>query len=230
MLGNFYVVGTPIGNFEDMTFRAVRILSEVDMVFCEDTREGGKLLSHFNIKKPLDSFHAQSKDWKVEKIISLLEDGKNVALISDSGTPGISDPGVMLVGKVREVLPEIKVFAVPGASALTSALSIAGVPASEFIFYGFLPHKKGRETIFKEIAESEKTSVFYESPHRILKTLEHLTKDLDSQRQVAVCREMTKIYEEVFRGSALEVFEYYSKNEDKVRGEFVVVVEKNNKH
>ena len=149
MIGKLFVVATPIGNLEDITLRAVRVLGEVDVVFCEDTREGRKLLSHFNIQKPLDSFHARSAESKSDRIVSLLEEGKNLALISDAGTPGISDPGVALISKIREILPEVEIMAIPGASALTAALSISGIPTDEFIFYGFLPHKKGRETLFK---------------------------------------------------------------------------------
>lgn len=224
MIGKLFIVATPIGNLEDITLRAIRTLGEVDIVFCEDTREGGKLLKYYKINKPLDSFHAQSLDNKIEKIITLLADGKNVALISDAGTPGISDPGVVLVKKVYEALPGVSIVTIPGASALTAALSISGIPTDEFIFYGFLPHKKGRETIFKEITELKRTAVFYESPHRIMKTLESLKSYLEENRLVATARELTKIYEEVFRGSAQSVFQYYTKNPDKIRGEFVVIV------
>jgi 16S rRNA (cytidine1402-2'-O)-methyltransferase len=157
-MAKLYIVATPIGNLEDITIRAIRILSEVDIVFCEDTREGRKLLSHFNIKKDLDSYHAQSKENKVEKIIKFLSRGMNVALISDAGTPGISDPGVMLVSKVLQAVQGVEIISVPGPSALTAALSIAGLPSDEFVFYGFLPHKKGRETIFREISVSKRAS------------------------------------------------------------------------
>src|SRR3989344_4787817 len=220
--GKLYIVATPIGNMEDITLRAIRILGEVDIVFCEDTREGKKLLNHYKINKPVDSFHAQSLDGKIEKIIKLLAEGKNIALISDAGKPGISDPGVVLVKKVREALPDISVITIPGPSALTAALSISGIPTAEFIFYGFLPHKKGRETIFKEIAELKRTAVFYESPHRIMKTLESLKSHLAENRLVAIARELTKIYEEVFRGGASAAHKYYTENPDKIRGEFVV--------
>lgn len=223
-MAKLYIVATPIGNLEDITIRAIRILSEVDIVFCEDTREGRKLLSHFNINKDLDSYHAQSKENKVEKIIKFLSRGMNVALISDAGTPGISDPGVMLVSKVLQAVQGVEIISVPGPSALTAALSIAGLPSDEFVFYGFLPHKKGRETIFREISVSKRASVFYESPHRIMKTLESLSSHLEENRKVAICRELTKIYEEVFRGGAQDALKYYKENSEKVRGEFVVVV------
>lgn len=228
MNGKLYIVATPIGNMEDITLRAIRVLGEVDMVFCEDTREGKKLLNHYKINKPVDSFHAKSDNSKTEKVIKLLDEGKNIALISDAGTPGISDPGVVLVKKIREVLPEVPIVTIPGPSALTAALSIAGLPTDEFIFYGFLPHKKGRETIFKEIAESKRTCVFYESPHRIMKTLGSLSTSLADNRMVAICRELTKIYEEVFRGAASKALQYYLENPDKIRGEFVVIISPKN--
>ncbi len=229
MTGKLFIVATPIGNLEDITLRAIRIFGEADIIFCEDTREGKKLLNHYKISKPLDSFHAQSLDSKIEKIIGLLDEGKNIALISDAGTPGISDPGVVLVRKVREALPDVSIITIPGPSALTAALSISGIPTDEFIFYGFLPHKKGRETIFKEIAELKRTAVFYESPHRIMKTLESLKSHLAENRLVAIARELTKIYEEVFRGNATSVYQYYAENPDKIRGEFVVIIGPKNK-
>jgi len=228
-MSKFYVVATPIGNMRDITLRAIRIFGEADIIFCEDTREGKKLLNHYKISRPLDSFHAQSLDSKIEKIIGLLDEGKNIALISDAGTPGISDPGVVLVRKVREALPDVSIITIPGPSALTAALSISGIPTDEFIFYGFLPHKKGRETIFKEIAELKRTAVFYESPHRIMKTLESLKSHLAENRLVAIARELTKIYEEVFRGNATSVYQYYAENPDKIRGEFVVIIGPKNK-
>jgi 16S rRNA (cytidine1402-2'-O)-methyltransferase len=223
MAGTFYVVATPIGNLEDITLRALRILSEVDFVFCEDTREGRKLLGHFEIKKPLDSYHAQSGDSKSEKIIELLNSGKNIALISDAGTPAVSDPGSLLVSKIRAALPDVSVVAIPGPSALTTALSIAGMPVNAFTFYGFVPHKKGRETLFDEIAASEKASVFYESPHRILKSLQSLSERCP-ERLMAIGRELTKVHEELKIGSVAEILKYYNNNADKVRGEFTVIV------
>lgn len=220
----FYVVGTPIGNLEDITFRAVGILSTVDLILCEDTRVTARLLERYQIETPMMSFHSRSKLQKVENIISLIQSGKTLALVSDAGTPTISDPGSLLVAKVREAIPEIHVVAIPGPSAVASALSIAGMPASDFLFLGFLPHKKGRETLFKEIVGSERTVVFYESPHRIMKTLESLEAVLSDTRTVVVCREMTKIFEQVLRGTSTEVKAYFEKNQDKIRGEFVVLV------
>jgi 16S rRNA (cytidine1402-2'-O)-methyltransferase len=218
-----YVVATPIGNLEDITFRAVRVLGEVDYVLCEDTRMTRKLLSHYEIKTPTISYHANSKITKMEKILELLEEGKNLALVSDAGTPTISDPGVQLIAEIREKMPEVKVLAIPGASALTAAISVAGVPSARFEFLGFLPHKKGRETIFSEIAASDTTTVFYESPHRILKTLESLAKHCPDKK-ISISRELTKIYESFVSGTPAEVLQYYDENPEEVRGEFVVIV------
>ncbi|MEZ4103512.1 MAG: 16S rRNA (cytidine(1402)-2'-O)-methyltransferase, partial [Candidatus Paceibacterota bacterium] len=172
-MANLYIICTPIGNLGDITLRALETLKSVDLVLCEDTRVTGKLLSHYGISVPTMSYHANSTIQKHDKIITLLSEGKSLALVSDAGTPAISDPGVMLIKEAREVLGEdLKVIPIPGASALVSAISVSGIPSPSFTFYGFLPHKKGRETLFKEISESSRTSVFYESPHRIEKTLE----------------------------------------------------------
>ncbi len=219
----FYVVGTPIGNLEDITYRAVRILGEVDMILCEDTRVTINLLNKYGIKKPTMSYHSQSKLAKLDKIIEMISEGKTLALVSDAGTPTISDPGSVLVSKIRETFSDVEVVAIPGASALVSALSISGLPASEFLFLGFLPHKKGRETLFKEIATTERTIVFYESPHRIIKSLESLKKYV-GERKIVIARELSKIYEQIVSGNADEILSYFAKNTDKVRGEFVVLV------
>ncbi len=236
-----FVVGTPIGNLEDVTLRALRVLREADVILCEDTRVTRKLLARYEISKPLVSYHEHSSVAKIAEIAALLREGKNIALVTDAGTPGISDPGALLVRKVREYFTNLRssrsdlgsaersdlsepltITSVPGPSALTAALSIAGVPVHDFVFLGFLPHKKGRETLFREIAASERTVVFYESPHRILKTLESLQKHAP-EKQVTVCRELTKIHEEVKNGSASELLEFFKKNSEKVRGEFVVI-------
>ena len=219
----FYVIGTPIGNLEDITYRAVRILGEVDMVLCEDTRVTANLLNKYGIKKPTMSYHSQSKIAKLEKILELVGEGKTLALVSDAGTPTISDPGSVLVSSIREQFSDVEVIAIPGPSALTSALSISGLPGSEFLFLGFLPHKKGRETLFKEIAASERTVVFYESPHRILKSIESLKKYV-GERRVVIARELSKIYEQIISGMPVEIENYFTDNPDKVRGEFVVMV------
>lgn len=222
-MGNLYIIATPIGNLEDITLRALRVLKEVDLVLCEDTRETGKLLKHYEISKPLKSFHAQSKLSKTEEILEMLFKGNNLALVTDAGTPAISDPGSFLVAKIREEMPEAKIIPIPGASALTAAFSASGVTGGEFTFLGFLPHKKGRETLFKEIAVSSRSFVFYESPHRILKALESLKK-FASEKKIIVARELTKIYEEFVSGKPEEVLGFFEKNPEKVRGEFVVIV------
>ena len=223
-MSNFYIIATPIGNMGDITLRALEILKEVDLILCEDTRVTKKLLDKYNINKPTMSYHAQSKLAKVDKIFKLLEEGKNLALVSDAGTPGISDPGALLVSKIKESLSgSVNVIPVPGATALITALSGSGLPTHEFTFLGFLPHKKGRETLFKEIAESKRTMAFYESPHRILKTLESLVKFCPNKK-VCIARELTKIYEEFVTGTPSEILEYFNKNKEKQRGEFVVIV------
>lgn len=219
----FYVVATPIGNLEDITYRAVRILGEVDLILCEDTRVTLNLLNKYNIKKPTMSYHSQSKIAKLDKILELIGEGKVLALVSDAGTPTISDPGSMLVSKIREVYPEVEIVPIPGPSAVISALSVSGLPSSEFTFLGFLPHKKGRETLFKEIAVTERTVTFYESPHRILKTLESLKLHV-GERKIVIAREISKIFEQIISGSPEEVQKYFNDNPDKVRGEFVVLV------
>ena len=222
--GILYVVATPIGNLGDMTHRAIETLKSVDLVLCEDTRVTRHLLDHYAIGTGTMSYHAQSKISKHEKIIEMLREGKSLALVSDAGTPTISDPGVMLIEMIKKELSEVKIIAIPGASALTAALSISGIPSPQFTFYGFLPHKKGRETIFKEIAAGDRTSVFYESPHRIEKTLESLAKHLPETKKVVIARELTKIFEETVSGTATETLEYFKQNPDKVRGEFVVII------
>lgn len=222
--GTFYVVGTPIGNLEDITMRAVAVLSSVDLILCEDTRVTARLLGRYHIETPMLSYHARSSLNKTNAILKLLEAGKTTALVSDAGTPGISDPGSQLVAAVREKFPLLPIVAIPGPSAAVSALSISGLPSSDFLFLGFLPHKKGRETLFKEILASKRTTVFYESPHRILKTLEKLNAILPSERRVMVARELTKIFESVVAGCASDVYAHFQEHADEVRGEFVVMV------
>lgn len=234
-MSSLYIIATPIGNLEDITLRAIRVLKEVDLILCEDTRVTKRLLERYEINKPTMSYHAQSKLSKTDKIIALLEEGKNLALVSDAGTPTISDPGCMLVAQVRTHFMsrlnldigtvKVEIIPIPGPSAVLSALSVSGFPTSEFLFLGFLPHKKGRETLFKEITASKRTVVFYESPHRILKALESLKTYLDEKRKILVAREITKIYEENVLGTPEEVLAHFAANPDRVRGEFVVVVE-----
>ena len=230
-MSKFYIVATPIGNMGDITLRAVETLKSVDLILCEDTRQTKKLLDKYHISKPTMSYHAQSKLAKTDKIFELLAEGKDLALVSDAGTPGISDPGALLVSKIKEHfspllgggLGGVEVIPIPGASAVIAALSACGLPTHEFTFLGFLPHKKGRETLFKEIAQAKRTMVFYESPHRILKTLESLEKFCPNKK-VCIARELTKIYEEFKTGSPAEVLEYFNKNKDKQKGEFTVIV------
>lgn len=229
----FSVVGTPIGNLEDISARALKALSSADLVLCEDTRVTKKLLGRHGISVSTASYHAHSSLSRVEEVVSLLKDGKAVVLVSDAGTPGISDPGSELVRRIREACATeiasgaLKIEAVPGPSALTAALSISGVPCADFTFLGFLPHKKGRETLFAEIVASERTVVFYESPHRIEKTLSSLVEHFEhapTTKKVTVCRELTKIFEEVVAGSPNDVKAHFSAHPEKVRGEFVVIV------
>ena len=252
-MSKFYVVATPIGNMGDITYRAVETLKSVDLVLCEDTRTTKKLLDKYSINVPTMSYpsddisrvgHAQSspersgragKLSKFDKILELLEEGKNLALVSDAGTPTISDPGAMLIAKIKECqrpsltgdmskMPfDVQVIPIPGATAIIAALSASGLTTHEFTFLGFLPHKKGRETLFKEIANSERTMIFYESPHRILKTLESLNK-FCPDKKVCIAREITKIYEEFKTGSPGELLEYLTKNPVKQKGEFTVLV------
>jgi 16S rRNA (cytidine1402-2'-O)-methyltransferase len=224
------VVATPIGNLEDITLRAVRVLLEADLILCEDTRVTAHLLSHHGIvaKGRLASFPSNERaqgevSGGAKKALDVLTSGGHVALVSDAGTPGISDPGGTFVSLVRERVPEVKIEAIPGASALAAAVSIAGVPAPSFTFYGFLPHKKGRETLFREIANSDRASVFYESPHRIEKALAALA-EFAPDRQIALCRELTKVFEEVARGTAAELLAAIEADPNKGRGEFVAVV------
>lgn len=220
------VVATPIGNLEDITLRALRVLGEAEVILCEDTRVTKKLLSHFGINTPTLSFHANSGISKTNKVIEFLNEGRHVALVTDAGTPGISDPGSELVSIVRETFgEEVRIDAIPGPSALAAALSIAGLRAPTFTFYGFLPQKKGRETFFRTIALDGRASIFYESPHRILKALESLKTELPAGRRIGVYRELTKVFEEGIVGTPAEVYEYFSTSSEKLRGEFVVIVE-----
>ncbi len=220
-MATLYIVATPIGNLEDITLRAIRVLKESSVIFCEDTRTSRVLFSRHGISTPTESFHAQSPLSKISRIVELLQDGKDVSLVSDAGTPGISDPGMLLVSEVRTQMPTANVVAVPGPSALTAAISIAGKPLHEFVFLGFLPHKKGRQTLFAEILAGERPYIFYESPHRIEKALESLK---GSKKTVTILREMTKMYESYISGSAEEVLLSFKNNSSTLRGEFVVIV------
>lgn len=221
--GTLYVVATPIGNLEDITLRALRILREVEVIVCEDTRVTQKLLNHYEISNQLFSWHANSSSNDLTKVLNWLNAGKQVALVTDAGTPGISDPGMLMVQQVQTQLPHVKVVAIPGASALTTALSISGISTTQFLWLGFLPHKKGRQTIFKEIAEIKRPVVFYESPHRIEKTL-HSIAEFVPTRTVVIARELTKIHEEVVKGTANELLQMIDQGELIIKGEFVMII------
>ena len=229
MNGKLSIVATPIGNLEDITLRALRTLKECDIIYAEDTRVISKLLARYEIKKPLQRLDEVTELKKVKEVISRLEAGEHIVYVSDAGTPGISDPGARLVKAVRKhshILKNvgIKIEAIPGPSALTAALSIAGLDTTGFTFLGFLPHKKGRQTALKNIAISNIPVVLYESPHRILKLLKELSL-LGEQRRVVIARELTKIHEEVVSGTPAEVLTHFIAHPSTVRGEFVVIVD-----
>ena len=217
--GKLYIVATPIGNLSDLTFRAKGILESVDLIACEDTRHSGILLKHYKIDKPRLSFHSHSGVTKVIKILAHLKKGDDVALISDAGTPGISDPGYVLIQTALD--NEIEVIPIPGASAVITALCASGLPTDKFLYLGFLPTKKGRQTLFKKIADSEYTVVFYESPHRLKKTLMQLKDFLKKDAKISVAKELTKIYENYYRGSIGDVIKQLP---DKPKGEYVVMI------
>lgn len=223
-MGKLSIVATPIGNMEDITLRALRTLKEADMIYCEDTRVTSKLLSHYEIKTPLRRLDANVEIEKAKEVINLLSEGSHVAYVSDAGTPGISDPGVRLVQHVYQALgDDCTVEAIPGASALTAALSIAGVSTDKFVFLGFPPHKKGRQKLVKEIAEETRTQVLYESTHRILKFLEELSETVED-REIVIVREVTKKFEEVQRGDAATLLKFLEKYPEHTKGEFVVII------
>ncbi|MFH1661933.1 MAG: 16S rRNA (cytidine(1402)-2'-O)-methyltransferase [Candidatus Falkowbacteria bacterium] len=227
-----YIVGTPIGNLEDISLRALRILGEVDFILCEDTRVTKKLLSHYKINTKTISYHQHSKENKIDYILKLLEEGRDLALVTDAGTPGISDPGGKLVQAVLKIphpdpllnkeREKIKIESVPGPSAVTAALSISGIPTDKFLFMGFPPHKKGRQTFIKKISESEFPVVVYESKHRIIKFLEQLkTAGLQT---VVVCRELSKMHETVYRGDVKNIISKIKEDVNAQKGEFVVII------
>ena len=222
-MGKLSIVATPIGNLEDITLRALRTLKECNVIYAEDTRVISKLLARYEIQKPLARLDAATEIKKADEVIERLEAGENVAFVSDAGTPGVSDPGSRLVAHVRERLPDVKIEAIPGPSALTAALSVAGVDATNFMFLGFLPHKKGRQTALREIAASARPVILFESPHRILKLLTELHEVLPASH-VVIGRELTKMHEEVVQGAPAEVAESLEKR-GAVRGEFVVIIE-----
>lgn len=217
-----YLVPTPIGNLEDITLRAIRVLGEVDGILAEDTRNSGQLLKHLNISKPLYSHHAHNEHTGVPGVIKMLKEGKTLALISDAGTPGISDPGYLLVKACVD--NGIEVESLPGATAFVPALVNSGFPTDRFIYEGFLPHKKGRQTRWKALAEEERTTVLYESPHRLIKALEQIIEFISPDRLLMVGREISKMHEQMVRGTATDVLAYFVAHPDKVRGEIVIVI------
>ena len=227
-MGKLFLVPTPIGNLGDMTFRAVETLNQVDLILAEDTRTSIKLLKHFNIQKPLVSFHMHNEHRKLSEVISKLISGYMIAVISDAGTPGISDPGFLLVREA--VANEVEVECLPGSTALIPALIQSGLSTERFVFEGFLPPKKGRKKRFENLIDETRTIILYESPHKILKTLNQLIDFFGPERAVSVSRELSKMYEETFRGTLIEATEYFSLHIPK--GEFVICLEgaqKNNR-
>ena len=219
-MGILYIVPTPVGNLEDMTLRAIRILKEVDVVLAEDTRTSGILLKHFDIKNQLLSHHKFNEHGTAAGVVSRLLAGENIALISDAGTPGISDPGFFLVREA--VKAGVEVQCLPGATAFVPALVSSGLPCDRFVFEGFLPQKKGRQTKIQSLAGEERTMIFYESPYRVVKTLEQFAEAFGGDRPVSVCREISKVHEESVRGTLAEVIAHFKEHEP--RGEFVIVL------
>ncbi|MBI2459231.1 MAG: 16S rRNA (cytidine(1402)-2'-O)-methyltransferase [Parcubacteria group bacterium] len=258
-MSTLYIVGTPIGNLEDISLRALRVLGEVDFILSEDTRVTAKLLKHYNIKTPAISYHQHSAEDKTEKIIDFLASGKNLALVSDAGMPGISDPGGKLIQRVIEKFgaaneSPVQIESVPGPSAVTAALSISGLPTDKFIFMGWPPHKKGRQTFIRRVLASDYPAVIYESKHRLVRFLEELKKAAEENRQankngrielkptcspacagrrrrvdltsVVVCRELSKMHETVYRGEISKIIEKIKASPNDQKGEFVVIVGK----
>jgi len=219
-MGELFLVPTPIGNLGDITYRAVATLKEVDLILAEDTRTSGKLLNHYQINTPMQAFHMHNEHRKLEEITSKLNTGLNIALISDAGTPGISDPGFLLV---REALSlNLKVTCLPGSTALIPALVQSGLTSDRFVFEGFLPPKKGRNKRLKKLLDEDRTLIFYESPHKLLKTLSQFSEIYGPERRVSISRELSKMFEETFRGTLKEAEDYFNTHAPK--GEFVVCV------
>jgi len=222
-MSKLYIVATPIGNLSDITIRAIEILKQVDLILCEDTRVSKKLLDHYEIDTKTISYHQHSETSKINLVLEKIKSGLDLALITDAGTPGISDPGNKLIAEiVKNCSPGCDIIPIPGPSAVISALSVSGLSTDKFLFLGFIPHKKGRETLFQRIENSLETVVFYESTHRIIKTLDSLSRVLDRNRQIVICRELTKKFETIYRGNILEVLDIVKK--DIIKGEFVVII------
>ena len=218
-----YIVPTPIGNLEDITLRALRVLKEADIILAEDTRTSSVLLKHYDIHRPLQSYHKFNEHKTVNALVERLKGGETMALVSDAGTPGISDPGFLLA---RECVRQgVEVVCLPGATALVPALVASGLPCDRFVFEGFLPQKKGRQTRLQQLADEQRTVVIYESPYRVVKTLTQMAEVMGDSRPVAVCREISKVHEQVVRGTISEAIAYFTANEP--RGEFVIVIGSN---
>ena len=220
-MAKLYLIPTPIGNLEDITLRAIRILKEVDLILAEDTRTSRPLLNHFEIKTPLQAHHLFNEHEQVERVVEEIKFGKSIALITDAGTPGISDPGFLLV---RECIKnKIEVESLPGATAFVPALVNSGLPCERFCFEGFLPHKKGRQTKLEALVEEERTMIFYESPHRLIKTLTSFAEYFGKERRASISRELSKLFEENKRGTLIELTDYF--NSKTIKGEIVIIVE-----
>lgn len=222
-MAKLYIVPTPIGNLEDITLRSINVLIDSDLVLCEDTRRSKILMSHYKINTQLKSFHKFNEHKEVDSIVDQIKEGKKISLISDAGTPGISDPGFLIVRTCVE--SEIEIECLPGATAFVPALINSGIPSDKFAFEGFLPVKKGRKTRLKTLSNEERTMIFYESPHKILKTLNDFKLNFGSERKISISRELTKVYEENIRGTVEEVISFFG--DKKIKGEIVIVVEGN---
>jgi len=223
-----YIVSTPIGNLEDITLRALRTLKEVDYILCEDTRVAGKMLAHYEIKSKLISFHQHSSPDKIKYLIDLLRLGNSLALVTDAGTPGISDPGGKLIEEILKFDPHTKIISIPGASAVTALVAISGIPIDRFAFYGFLPNKNGRQKMLKEISSLQYPTIIYESKHRILKLMKEM-EIIMPEAQIIVGRELTKMHETIYRGQAHTILQTLEENKLEQKGEFVVII-KNQKY
>jgi len=223
-MSNLHIVATPIGNLKDITLRALEILKSVDIILCEDTRTTKKLLSAHDMHNKCIAFHKFSTEKEIDSILNLFETYENVALVSDAGTPAISDPGSLLVKLVREQKPEVTIVSIPGASALTSAISISGLPMAQFTFFGFLPHKKGRQKKLDEALAYPHAVIFYESTHRILKLLEEIQKR-QPERKILICKELTKVHENVLSGTAQDLLNQFEVDPTLQKGEFVLICE-----
>jgi 16S rRNA (cytidine1402-2'-O)-methyltransferase len=222
-MAKLYIVPTPIGNLEDITLRSINVLIDSDLVLCEDTRRSKILMSHYKINTQLKSFHKFNEHKEVDSIVDQIKEGKKISLISDAGTPGISDPGFLIVRTCIE--SEIEIECLPGATAFVPALINSGIPSDKFVFEGFLPVKKGRKTRLETLSNEERTMIFYESPHKILKTLNDFKLNFGSERKISISRELTKVYEENIRGTVEEVISFFG--DKKIKGEIVIVVEGN---